>query len=125
VAKVTCAGCGATATDTLDSKSFPPCPKCGSTSRHAAIELEDKVEVHDRLDGKSKRPTAKDPDVEVRTGDDPYVAKGTWAEKERRVDRPGDWYDEVVKDKETGEVLHECHEPLSKHVGRGSAKPKK
>lgn len=36
-------------------------------------------------------------------------------EKSRVVDREKDEYHEVVKDYKTKEVIHECHEPLSKH----------
>jgi len=43
----------------------------------------------------------------------------------RDINRKDDLYDEVVQDKETGKITRECHEPLSKHIGRGSAKFKK
>lgn len=33
-----------------------------------------------------------------------------------------DWYDERVTDKATGDVVCDCHERLSEHWGRGSAK---
>lgn len=42
----------------------------------------------------------------------------------RKLDREKDWYDEVVRDEKTGKIINECHEPLSKHVGHGSAKMK-
>lgn len=41
---------------------------------------------------------------------------------ERIIDRENDWYEEVVTDPETGEVIHRCAERLSEHTGRGSAK---
>jgi hypothetical protein len=34
----------------------------------------------------------------------------------------GDWYSEKVIDRETGEVINYCEEPLSVHQGHGSAK---
>jgi hypothetical protein len=43
-------------------------------------------------------------------------------DKYRRIDRDNDRYDEVVIDPETGEIVHESHEPLSEHWGHGSAK---
>lgn len=43
----------------------------------------------------------------------------------RDMNRKDDLYEEVVQDKETGKITRECHEPLSKHIGRGSAKFKK
>ena len=42
--------------------------------------------------------------------------------KERLIDRKGDKYKELVKDLETGEVIYETDEPLSKHTGHGSAR---
>ena len=45
-----------------------------------------------------------------------------WNRKERLIDRDKDWYSEKIIDSETGEILHFCEEPLSKHQGHGSAK---
>lgn len=36
----------------------------------------------------------------------------------------GNWYSEKVTDTETGEVIHECNEPLDQHQGHGAAKSK-
>jgi hypothetical protein len=46
-----------------------------------------------------------------------------WTVISRTIDRENDRYDEVITDAETGEVLHECHEPLSEHRDHGSARP--
>jgi len=43
--------------------------------------------------------------------------------KERIIDREKDLYFEKVKDKETGQVVHECDEPLGEHRWHGSARP--
>ena len=43
-------------------------------------------------------------------------------ELHRNIDREKNQYDEVVKDYKTCIIAHECHEPLSEHVGHGSAK---
>jgi hypothetical protein len=32
----------------------------------------------------------------------------------------GDWYSEKVRDQETGELIHQCEEPLSEHQRHGS-----
>ena len=50
---------------------------------------------------------------------------GHWVNVSRVFDRVYDHYDEVVTDEETGEVIHEKHEPLSTHIRHGSAKIKK
>lgn len=36
----------------------------------------------------------------------------------------GNWYSEKVTDQESGDVIHDCHEPLDQHQLHGSAKPK-
>jgi hypothetical protein len=41
----------------------------------------------------------------------------------KRADR-GDLYSEKITDAETGEVIHQCQEPLTAHQKHGSAKPK-
>ena len=38
------------------------------------------------------------------------------------IDRENDLYKEVVTDPDTGKIIHQCEEPLSEHVGHGSAK---
>jgi hypothetical protein len=49
---------------------------------------------------------------------------GSVGQHERVMDRNTDWYSETVTMRDTGEVIHRCEEPLSKHQGHGSAKPK-
>lgn len=51
-------------------------------------------------------------------------ASGKLVVKNRIIDKQSDSYFERVTDLETGAVLHECEEPLSKHRSRGSAKEK-
>jgi hypothetical protein len=41
------------------------------------------------------------------------------------IDKKSDWYDEIVIDNNTQEIIRDCHEPLSQHQGRGSVKFKK
>jgi hypothetical protein len=40
---------------------------------------------------------------------------------DRSIDRLNDRYDERIVDAETGDVVHEAHEPLSEHRGHGGA----
>jgi hypothetical protein len=79
------------------------------------------------LSTKGKRPGVKKPLFETRTGEDLHRATGSWNKLDRLIDREGDRYREVVTNPETGEVIHSCDEPLSKHKSHGSAKanPKK
>jgi len=42
-----------------------------------------------------------------------------------RVDHKSGQYQEIVIDTKTGEVIHQCAEPLPKHTEHGSAKKEK
>lgn len=46
--------------------------------------------------------------------------RGEWVRRQYKVDYERDWYDEVITTAD-GDVIHECHEPLSQHRGRGAA----
>src|SRR5262245_33728209 len=52
-------------------------------------------------------------------GDDYTHDTQKWNKKHRLIDVDNDWYSEKVTDSDTGEILHLCEEPLSKHRGRG------
>jgi len=47
---------------------------------------------------------------------------GKWVHRYSHYDKRADTYSEVVTDLETGEVIHECDEPLSAHTGHGGAR---
>jgi hypothetical protein len=49
---------------------------------------------------------------------------GIWSRRLKVEDKKSDKYLEVVTNTETGEILHECIEPLSQHRGHGSEKKK-
>ncbi len=101
-----------------------PCPKCGCKSRAISIEIIEKIEIHDKIEGKAKHKNCKKPFNEFISGDDLYRKSGKWYHKERNIDRENNKYREIIKDKKTGKVIHRCEEPLSKHTGHGSDKKK-
>ncbi|MDO8891950.1 MAG: hypothetical protein Q7V00_08925 [Sulfurimicrobium sp.] len=74
---------------------------------------------------KAKRPGVKKPIAEGRYEPSVQRATGITMRLERFLDRLRDLYKEKITNPTTGEVIHECEEPLSKHQGHGSAKPKK
>lgn len=39
-----------------------------------------------------------------------------------KIDRENNQYYEIIKNNQTGEIIHECKEPLSEHCGHGSDK---
>jgi hypothetical protein len=59
---------------------------------------------------------------EVTEGDSFFHKTGRWSVMRRLIDWGNGWYAEIFRDKETGELLHECSEPLREHGGHGSAK---
>lgn len=127
---VTCADCSsALPEEWVSDAAERQCPNCGSLKKLVRVELRDevRVEVHDSLRGKVKDPSRRSKD-KVRkdffSGDDLRKSDGTWMTKERVLDRDNDSYMEKVVDPKTGEVVHFTQEPLSQHLGHGSAKPK-
>ena len=101
------------------------CPNCESKKKHIKLIFEEKIELHDQIKGKVKKQGVRKPIKEFKVGDDFHHKSGKWYHREMYIDRENNQYKEIVKDKTTGEVIHECREPLSKHRGHGSAKRKR
>ena len=114
--EIQCRNCG---------QKFPKgdknCPNCGSK----ILILEEKLEFHEHIKGKVKEKGAKKSVQEFKAGDDLHRESGKWHHREMYIGPKNDSYKEIVKDKTTGEIIHKCEEPLSKHIGHGSAKHKK
>lgn len=89
------------------------------------ITLHETVQVRDGLGMKAKRPGEKRPYFESKAMPSHSVARGKLVYREQVIDREGDRYFERVTDYESGEVIHLNEEPLSAHIGHGTAKPKK
>lgn len=89
------------------------------------VHITDSISAHEKIKVQ-KWPGEKKgkPDEELEFGDSLFVAEGRWVHRQRRFDHAGNYYDEVVTDPETGDVIHEQHEPLSEHRDHGSAKRK-
>lgn len=73
---------------------------------------------------KVKNPGESRPSIEVKAVPEHNRDRGGQVHVERIVDREKDRYIERITDYETGEVIRECDEPLSKHVNRGNASKK-
>ena len=73
---------------------------------------------------KQRRPGVKKPIYESVAGDDQHRSSGQWNHLTREIDRESNRYREVIVNPQTGEVIRQVDEPLTSHVGRGSAKPK-
>lgn len=129
--KIECYDCGEELPDEwIASDANNQCPNCGSCKQKIELDFfeEISVEVHDTFRGKEKDPSLpskKKLRKDIITGDDIRKRDGKWMRKERIIDRDNDYYKEKVVDPETGDVVHECEEKLSDHLGHGSNKPKK
>ena len=99
-----------------------PCPSCGSLARRFELELAGSVDLRSALGLKARHEGDSRPFVEHFSGADFSTRWRRWMDKVRRIDRANDRYDEVVTDPQTGEVMHETHEPLSQHRGHGSVR---
>lgn len=101
-----------------------PCPQCGETMRSykAAFTATGVGTASMRL--KARRPGVKDPIAEGRYEPSVQRTTGLVMNLERFIDRLRNSYHEKVTNPKTGEVVHQCDEPLSNHQGHGSAKRK-
>jgi hypothetical protein len=99
-----------------------PCPKCGGHSPVFVVSASDSCKFHEFIEAKGKRLGEKKPYIETQAGDQRSTARARLVDKYRRIDRDRDLCDEVITDPESGEIIYECHELLSEHWGRGSAK---
>ena len=120
---VRCGNCGI---ELNESTNIPPdmrtgCPSCGSISRHFSVSISEAVTVRSMLGLKGRHATGGRPFIEQKVGDDLHRKSGRWMRLERVIDRAKNWYREVVTDRETGKIVHECDEPLSDHRGHGAA----
>jgi predicted nucleic acid-binding Zn-ribbon protein len=121
----TCTNCNTqvdTSTDTTELRAA--CPSCGSSARNYYVHIEESVVLRDGLGLKAKRPGQKRPYFESKSVPNQSVTREKVVHLERVFDRDNNRYFEQVTDYETGEVIHKCDEPLSDHVGHGSAKSK-
>lgn len=90
---------------------------------HYTKELKDELDLHECATIKKKKNGRGDPTIKTKTGDSFFKKTQEWTNRDMTVNRENDTYDEVTKNSK-GEVIHECHEPLSKHKGHGSDKKK-
>ena len=70
-----------------------------------------------------RNPNKANFEIEKKFGQDWNHKFGRFVNYERIIDRKNNLYSERIVDPVTGEVLREIEEPLSEHIGRGSAKP--
>ena len=129
---IECSGCGYIRSYEIDpiTKLVRECPKCGETKGPITARPKEELEItsdHSGTLGPKRRKSENSKRkryLQKITSKKERNASERMTHTDRNVDNVADWYDEVVRDAVTGEIIHECHEQLSKHKGHGSAKPK-
>jgi hypothetical protein len=122
-----CANCKNELPDDLPGQTRAPCPNCGSIARTYLDSLTDGIAAHDGHRAKAKRPSlpsAKKLRFDTYSGVEHSHKFGKLVRVHRTIDKDNDRYMEKVIDMQTGEILHECDEPLSQHTNHGTAKPR-
>ena len=102
----------------------PACPACGNKTFTCRIEVTQTFLPNGSFKIQQKDPSRKSRDKVRREhflGMNANV-NGHLMIKERLLDKDSNVYYEFVKDPGTGQVVHTCHEKLTEHRDRGSAK---
>lgn len=126
--KTICSACDSSL-ELIDLNALPriPCPYCGGELRTIPGELADSTCALDSLRGRLKRqslPSDKKLRWESFSGYQFSQSHQKMVHKVRTFDKDTDEYLERVTDPDTGQIIHECVEPLSKHISHGTAKKK-
>jgi len=105
-----------------------PCPVCGSTKQHIALNFfeEATLKLRDWMKGKIKDVTRRSKEKVRREffyGSDQRKSCGEYIYKEREIDRDDNRYRELIRS-ESGEIIRDVDQPLSDHINHGSAKSK-
>ena len=127
---ISCSDCGYIYNDEEIKKGKFICPKCKSERHKVCLEyFEDLgMNLSDILKGKEidkSLPSKKKTRKEFISGSEKRKSDGKMMEIYRNIDKDNDVYEEIVIDSTTKEVVHNCKEALSKHIGHGSDKKKK
>ena len=123
-----------------------PCPSCGATRRTRGIvqeatatgkastsktvgkNLSATAEGRAGMRGKARSGEAGKPGGKpwLTTMSEPSWShdRQKWLHREKTENRRDNRYTEVVKDPDTGEIVHEVDAPLTDHQGHGSARRK-
>ncbi len=125
--------CGECGKQLDESPSTPlgersPCPDCGSTGRKFGVESTAVAEGRAGIRAKARSGEAGKPGGKpwLTTMSEPSWSydRQKWVHREKTENRRDNRYTEVVKDPDTGEIVHEIDEPLTDHRGHGSARRK-
>ncbi|MDP1659132.1 MAG: hypothetical protein Q8L73_07240 [Methylotenera sp.] len=123
---ITCSDCGTEICSANDTENYrTPCSNCGGGKRAIGVSVSEKVVARDFIGVKVKRAGQKRPYIEDISKPSYSYSREKNVHRQTLIDRDNDKYSEKVTDFESGEVIHQNQEPLSEHIGHGSAKFKK
>jgi len=123
---IICSNCGEPI-DEPSSVLLPmraPCRGCGSTRRTFTLDVAETVKIREKIGLKHRRPGHKRAIYESVEGYDLHRYTGQWSHLSRVIDRENNRYQERIINPATREVLRSVDEPLTDHVGRGTARKK-
>jgi DNA-directed RNA polymerase subunit RPC12/RpoP len=109
------------------------CPNCNADLSKAEskipkvlhLSINERIVFHEKRGIKVRHRKGQKPFIEQSSGSVLFHETGEFNDRTMIVDREGDLYKEIIKDPKTGEIIHQCIEPLSKHTRHGDAKNKK
>jgi len=98
------------------------CPECGGKKKTFQVFIEENINIKDGLGLKAKRLGGKRPYFESLNIPSLSVRLKKVVNLIRVIDRDNNHYHEKVTDYDSGEIIHECTESLTEHVGHGTEK---
>lgn len=116
-----CQDCNAKLFEEAD-ESRQPCPFCGCMARLAVESMQDEIAFREHTRIKGRHAGESRSHFEERVGGSYFRKHGEWHHLFRLIDRENNRYVETIKRHSSGEVLRHVDEPLSEHLGHGSAK---
>ena len=119
---VECVDCGKQYSEVLKH-----CPVCGSYHKRLFISVHSEIGIKSEITGMQGKKPGHPGKHKVRWKwtDKDTVQRGdgrTPIHFYQLIDRDNNLYEETVVNLETGEVIRDCREPLSDHIGHGSDK---
>jgi hypothetical protein len=110
----TCSECGRRIEETTAEKRTP-CPQCGTMARTAHVTFTETVTaVYIKTRAKHRDGGTKIL-REITEGDDFHRNTSKWNLMRRIIDRANNRYEEIFRDRESGEIVHHTAEPLTEH----------
>jgi hypothetical protein len=86
------------------------------------VELHEFVKIKLKKEGCSHKHHIK---LEMKVGEEYSENIKKYSDCYRLIDRENDKYREIIREHDTGKLIHSCEEPLSMHINHGTAKSKK